>query len=77
MEGVIRQRRAEHNHRIEIAWRTANFIGAGSKLPPLENFTIEIDPSASLDKSPLNKTHIAPDAGLDAWFVVLGALNGE
>lgn len=76
MGGMLKKIRSEHNDRVEIAWRTANFIGAGSKLPPLQNFIIEVTPGKSLDKSPYNGSQVDPDAGLDAWFNMLSDLNG-
>lgn len=76
MDGILRRIRAQKNNLIEQAWRTANFIGAGAKLPPLANFLLDVESGHPLDKSTLNETHVSADDGLDAWFVMLESLNG-
>lgn len=75
MTGALRRSRREYNQRVEVAWRTANFIGAGSKLPPLSRFTIDVETGAA-KKGPIGD-QVNPDDGLASWEQVLRAANGE
>jgi len=68
MDGILRRIRSQKNNLIEQAWR--------AKLPPLENFLLDVESGRPLDKSTLNETHVSADDGLDAWFVMLESLNG-
>lgn len=75
MDGIVRKIRADRNNRVEIAWRTANFLLAGDKLPEINTFLIDVETGTALDNSTNNKQHIDADDGLDAWFSVMEGLN--
>lgn len=74
MSAVVTKFRRDRNSRVEIAWRTANFIGAGDKLPPLKKFLINTETGDELDKSTLSGSHVDADLGLEAWFNILPKL---
>jgi len=77
MAGVVERARALRNHRVETAWRTANFVLAGDKLPELNKFLIDPRSGEAVDNSPSSETYIDPDPALDAWFTVIESLNGD